>query len=330
MKSYIFSKLILTIAFVLLLLTVSVLIRSKAEEKEVVNRSTKKQEVTYPTIEIDVRNHPSDSLVYNPVDNALSSITQEKNIYKLSTWQQENGWTYGSASWKTKKNECLDNFSYNAIGALFACLKSYKKGQLYKQDIVRLHKNGKIQSLSLIGLKNASLQRKSSCLNEITNVQCHGTSLAITYQYGIVKIYNIAERQALGAENMTGTPGHSLFYDHHYITVTKNLASQEVLLQDFDIRSGEITRSFPLGGNGQDSADFHLSSYQNDLYLLSSRGIFSGSFTETVLTQQSTYYDLHLPDYHHINYWQAARDRTIYIGYKTSDNSFHLRYMNLG
>lgn len=329
MKSYIFAKLTLAIALVFLLLTISVLSRSKTEEKATSDRNTKREEFSYPMIEINMQNHSSDTLVYDPMNNTLSSIIKEKNRYQLSTWQPENGWTTGTTSWKVKKNQILDNFSYNTVGVLFACLKSYKKGQLYKQDIVRLRKNGKIQSLSLIDLQNVSLQRKSSSLTEITDLQCSGTSLAITYRYGAVKIYNIAERQALGAKNITGTPGHSLFYDFHYITIMKNKTSQEVLLQDFDIRSGEITRSFSLGGGDQDSSDFPLSNYQEELYLLCAKGIFAGSFAEAVLTQRLTYSNLQLPDHHRIVYWQAARDRTLYIGYKTSDNLFHLRYMTL-
>ena len=329
MKSYIVTKLTLIIALVFLLLTISVLVRSKAEEKAAPDRSAKEEEFSYPVIEIDVQDHPSDTLVYDPANNLLASITKEKNVYSLSTWQRESGWTSRGTSWKVKKNEILDNFSYSATGALFACLKSYKKGRLNKQDIVRLRKNGEMQSLSLIDLENAGMQHRSTSISEITDLQYSGTALAVTYQYGAVKVYNIAERQALGAENLTGTSKHSLFYDLHFITVMKNRASQEVLLQDFDIRSGEITRSFSLGGNGQDSSDFYISSYRDELYLLSVKGIFTGSFTETVLVQRLTYSDLHLPDHHRIVYWQAARDRTLYIGYQTSDNHFHLRYMTL-
>lgn len=329
MKIYIVKKLSLTAVFVFLLLTISVLVYGRAEEKATSDRSVREETFLYPAIEIDVQNHPSDTLVYDPMNNVLTSITREKDIYNLSTWQKESSWSSGVKSWKVKKNEVLDNFSYNTTGALFACLKSYKKGQLNKQDIVRLRKNGEIQSLSLIDLENTSLQRRSTSISEITDLQYSGTSLAITYQYGAVKIYNIAERQALGAENITGTSKHSLFYDLHFITVMKNRTSQEVLLQDFDIRSGEITRSFSLGGNGQDSSDFHISSYQDELYLLSAKGIFTGPFTETVLVQQLAYRDLHLPDHHRIVYWQAARDRTLYIGYQTPDNHFHLRHMTL-
>lgn len=243
----------------------------------------------------------------------------------MSTWNENNSWTTGVATWKVKKNETLDNFSYNTTGALFACLKTHKNNQLQKQDVVRLRGNGDIESLSLIGLKNVTLQNKSPSLTEIKDLQCFGTSLAITYQYGAVKIYNIAEKQALGASNITGSDQHSIFYDLHYLTITKDTSSQEILLYDYDIRSGEVVRSFPLGGSGQDSRDFHLSCYQNQICLVSEKGIFTGPCTETILTKQLDYKDLQLPVKHRITYCQAARDDTVYIGYETPDSAFHLQ-----
>lgn len=320
-----------TIAFaaVCLFMTTSLLVGCTTKEQPVVKKKIHREAFSFPQLEIDTQICSADTLLYNPTNDTLSSVQKEKNNYTLSTWKPENGWTTGVASWKTKKNEVLDNFSYNTTGALFACLKTYKNKQLQKQDIVRLRGNGDIQSLSLIGLKNVSLQQKSSSITEIADLQCFGTSIAITYQYGTVKIYNIAEKQALGAGNITGTDKHSLFYDLHYLTIIKDTSSQEILLYDYDIRSGEIVRSFPLGGNGQDSRDFYLSNYQNQLYLVSRKGIFTGSCTETVLTKQLDYKDLQLPNQHHITYCQAARDNTLYLGYTTSDSSFHLRKITI-
>ena len=329
MKSYLRIHYILTSGLLYLFVTICLFAGCRAEEEVIGEKAASRKEPSYPVIEISMQKHSADTLVYNPMNNILSSVKKEKSSYQLNTWQEENGWTTGVASWKIKKNQLLDNFAYNTTGALFACLKTYKKGQLYKQDIVRLRGNGSLQSLSLIGLENVRLRGKSSILTEITDLQCCGTALAITYQYGSVKIYNIAEKQALGASNITGTDKHSIFYDLHYLTVKKDKSSQEVLLQDYDIRSGEITHTFPLGGNGQDSSDFHLSNYQNELYLLSKKGIYTGSCTETLLTKQIDYKDLPLPNEHRIVYLQAARDKTIYLGYETSDKTVHLLHITI-
>ena len=153
--------------------------------------------------------------------------------------------------------------------------------------------------------------------------------MAVTYQYGAVKIYNIAERQALGATNITGSANHNIFYELHYLTVAKNNSSQELLLNNYDIRSGEISYSFTLGGNGQDSSAFPISNYQNELYLLTPEGIYVGKCDDTTLTRKMDYSNLQLPENHRITYWQAARDKTFYLGYETSDKTFHLRYASL-
>lgn len=324
MKLYTIPFRIVTITLFFLLI-ISSISGCTAEKQTTANRKTNKKAACFPQLEIDTQLCSADSLLYNPTNDTLSSVNRKKNLYELSTWNQNNGWTTGVASWKIKKNETLDNFSYNTTGALFACLKTYKNKHLQKQDIVRLRGNGDIESLSLIGLKNITMQQKSSSLTEIKDLQCFGTSLAITYQYGAVKIYNIAEKQALGASNITGTGQHSIFYDLHYLTIIKDTSSQEILLYDYDIRSGEVVRSFPLGGNGQDSRDFHLSHYQNQLYLISEKGIFTGPCTESVLTKQLDYQALQLPANHRLTYCQAARDNTVYIGYETPDSTFHLQ-----
>lgn len=311
--------------FLFFLLIINLAVGCTAEKQPTANKKVHTKAACFPQLEIDTQLCSADSLLYNPTNDTLSSVCRKEKHYELSTWNENNGWTTGVASWKTKKNETLDNFSYNTTGALFACLKTYKSNQLQKQDVVRLRGNGDIESLSLIGLKDVTLQKKSSSLTEIKDLQCFGTSLAITYQYGAVKIYNIAEKQALGASNITGSGQHSIFYDLHYLTIMKDTSSQEILLYDYDIRSGEVVRSFPLGGNGQDSRDFHLCRYQNQLCLVSEKGIFTGPCTETVLTKQLDYKDLQLPVKHRITYCQAARDDTIYIGYETSDSAFHLR-----
>lgn len=324
MRAHLRVHYIIGAALLYVLVSICIFTGCRTKKETMVQKVTSEKKVSYPVVEIDLQNHPADTLIYNPMNNTLSSIQKKKSCYQMSTWQKESGWSTGIALWKIKKNEKLDNFSYNTTGSLFACLKTYKKGQLHKQDIVRLRENGHIQSLSLIGLKCVRLKGKSSSLVEISDLQCCGTSLAITYQYGAVKIYNIAEKQALGATNITGTNKHNLFYDLHYLTVKKNKSTQEVLLQDYDIRCGEVTHSFPLGGNGQDSSDFHLSNYQNELYLVSKKGIFTGLCSETVLTKQLDYQDLQLPNKHHIVYVQAARDKTLYLGYETSDKTYLL------
>lgn len=329
MKSYSIAKYILAIFF-LYLIFVNSFLTGCSTEKIVPKRQATNGQASPGTIsEINTKNCSKNTLFYNTPKNSLCSLERKKNRYQLKVWQEESGWKTNVESWKTKKNEKLDNFTCSKTGAIFACLKTYKRKKLEKQDVVKLCKNGKIQSLSLIGLKNVKLKGKSKSITEITKLQACDTSLAITYQYGAVKIYNIAEGQALGATNITGSADRNIFYELHYLTIAKNNASQELLLNNYDIRSGEITYSFTLGGNGQDSTTFSISNYQNELYLLTPKGIYVGKCDDTTLTRKMDYSSLQLPANHHITYWQAARDKTFYLGYETSDKTFHLQYFNL-
>lgn len=326
MKSYCRTNYIISTTLIYLFMTIFLFVGCRSKETKTEQSAINNKPLSYSDEEINVENRPIDTLIYNPMNNSLSSIQKKKNTYYLSVWQGNGVWTTSVASWKIKKNESLDNFSYNTTGMLFACLKKYKKGRLYHQDIVRLRGNGSIQSLALIGLENVMLQpktSKNSSLTEITDLQCCGTALAITYQYGSVKIYNIAEKQALGVNHLTGVSKHNIFYDLHYLTIKKG-TSQEILLRDYDIRSGEISHTFPLGGSGQNSSDFYISNYQNELYLLSPKGLYTGSCTELVLTKQLDQQDIQLPAKHRITYFQAARDNTLFLGYKTPEKGNHL------
>lgn len=288
------------------------------------------QAVSYSSVTIQTDDSLEETIVYHPVDNVLSKIRHHKNTYSLSSWQQESGRTTEVDSWKTSKNYTLENFTYNTNGALYACLKKRQKGKLLQQSLVRLGSKGKIQKIKLTDLNRLSKPSSSSKeLPEIADLQCNGTSIAITYRYGAVKIYNLAEGQALGAATLTGTPGQNTFYDLHYLTIEKSEKSQNILLRDYDIRSGEVTHTFPLGGPGQDSNSFHLSHYQNTLYVQTSRGIFAGQCTEATLTKILDYADLKLPKESRITYLQAARDHTLYLGYLDEKDTFCLRLLSL-
>lgn len=298
---------------------------STVEQEE--RKKTQKQEtpLSYTSITIPMDQHESGTLVYHPVDNVLSKIVHNDGTYSLSTWQEEKGWTTGVEKWKTKENNTLDLFTYNTNGALYACQKRKKKGKLVDQTLVRLRSNGRIQKIRLTDLNRLSSSASPKHLPEITDIQCCGTSIAITYQYGAVKIYNLAEGQALGASTITGTPGKNTFYDLHYLSLMTQNNTQTILLRDYDIRSGEIARTFPLGGAGQTIADFHITNYQDDLYVLTYRGLFAGQCSESTLTRLLSYSDLKLPAKSRIVYFQAGRDSSLYLGCQTEGKELQLR-----
>lgn len=287
------------------------------------------QAVSYSSTTIQTDDDTEETFVYHPVNNVLSKIRHHKNTYSLSSWQQESGWTTEVESWKISKNCTLENFTYNTNGTLYACQKKKEKGKLIQQALVRLGKNGKIHKVRLTDLNHLSKSSPSSKgLPEIADLQCNGTSIAITYRYGTVKIYNLAEGQALGASTLTGTPGQNTFYDFHYLTIENKEEAQSIILRNYDIRSGDATYTFPLGGPGQDSNSFHLSHYQNDLYLQTPQGIFAGQCTEATLTKILDYADLKLPKESRITYFQAGRDNTLYLGYLNEKEVFCLQLLS--
>lgn len=296
------------------------------EKKQENKKATKKEQTaTYTSVTIPIDNQKNKTLVYHPVDNVLSQIIKKNHTYTRSVWQEEKGWSTSVEKWKTKKHYTLDHFTYNTNGALYACQKRRKKGKLIHQTLVRLRSDGRIQKVRLTALNQLSSSPSPDHLPEITDIQCCGTSIALTYQYGAVKIYNLAEGQALGASTITGTPGKNIFYDLHYLSLLTQNSSRTILLQDYDIRSGEITRSFPLGGAGQNVDDYHITNYQNDLYVLTNRGLFVGQCSESALTKTLSYRDLKLPERSRILYFQAGRDADIYLGYQTGSGDFQLR-----
>ena len=174
------------------------------------------QPAFYPIAEIDTKPIATSTILYNPQDNHLVSIKNKKGKYSLHIWHQNQGWSTAVASWKINKTDILDNFTYTLTGDLFCCLKRFKKGILQSQDIVQLKNGGTIKSLSLIGLESSSFHKKEDTLPEICDIECHKTSLAVTYQYGAVKIYNIKEKQALGANTMFGDTKRNAFYNMNY------------------------------------------------------------------------------------------------------------------
>lgn len=287
------------------------------------------QAVSYSSVTVPTNEDTEESFIYQPVDNVLCKISCHKNTYRLSSWRQESEWTTEVDSWKTKKNCTLENFRYNTNGTLYACQKRRKKGKLIEQSLVRLGKKGSIHKVKLTDLNRISKPSSSKELPEIADLQCNGTSLAVTYRSGAVKIYNLAEGQALGATSLTGTPGQNVFYDHQYLTIVNSKKEEDILLRDYDIRSGEATHTFPLGGPEEHRNSFHLTHYQNDLYVQTSHGIFAGQCTDTSLAKVLDYEDLNLPKNCRVTYMQAGRDHSLYLGFRNETNKFCLRLLLL-
>lgn len=319
MKRYIMITQLPIIAVALLVISIQ---WNKNEKKEVA--TTKPVTSPYTITKIDTVNIQPSQLVYNPMNDTLTAVLSQKRRYSLSVWTSESHWTANVACWKVKKNQKLDNFSYNTNGALYACLKEYKKECLYHQTLVRLRGNGKIEKIKLTKL-NQLENKKKSTPTEITDIQCDGTSIAITYRHGAMKIYNLSEGQALGASHISGTPQNNVFYKWHYLTVKESEKNNAVFLYDYDARIGCIHQTFSLGSREKKESSFQLSHYQDDLYVLTPKGIFLGNTDETQLTKYMDYHDLPIHSDEYITYMQAARNQTIYIGTKSSTDSFCLQ-----
>lgn len=226
------------------------------------------------------------TLVYHPTERVLSQFIRKKNQYIRNIWDEKSGWTTNVESWKIKKSETLEHFSYNTNGALYACKKKWSKGKLAKQSIVCLRNNGNIKNINLIHLNN------KQNTDEIKDIRCNGTSIAITYQYGNVTIYNLLERLAFGGSSISGMPGENIFYDLHYLTIETKKTTEEIYLRDYDIRSGEVTHTFPLGSFAQKKEDFHITNLGNTLYVLTPRGLFRGECESSSLQKLLAFREL--------------------------------------
>ena len=178
------------------------------------------------------------TLVYHPTERVLSQFIRKKNQYIRNIWDEKSGWTTNVESWKIKKSETLEHFSYNTNGALYACKKKWSKGKLAKQSIVCLRNNGNIKNINLIHLNN------KQNTDEIKDIRCNGTSIAITYQYGNVTIYNLLERLAFGGSSISGM--FPEFFPLIFIRLFSSSAATGLVLDIFktygtDSLAGRIT-----------------------------------------------------------------------------------------
>lgn len=274
--------------------------------------------------EIDMEGHTAECFLYNSMENSLSMITKDKHNYSLFVWHGEGGWSAPVTSWKCKKKEALENFVYSTDGTLYACKKQYENKKLIGQTFVKLRKNGTQQTISLKNMNQVGSENYN-----ITDIKFDGTALALTYACGTVKFYNIEEGQALGAASIRGTAGRNMLYDFHYLTETIDQDSQRPSLKDYDIRTGEVTKTFPLGEPGQTDMDIQLTNYRDKLYLLSPNGLFSGSCTNSILYKLADRDSLPLPEENRILYFQAARDDMLYLAFLDGSSRVHLYHFTL-
>ena len=263
------------------------------------------------------------TLIYHPTERVLSQFIRKKNQYIRNIWDEKSGWTTNVESWKIKKSETLEHLSYNTNGALYACKKKWSKGKLAKQSIVCLRNNGNIKNINLIHLNN------KQNTDEIKDIRCNGTSIAITYQYGNVTIYNLLERLAFGGSSISGMPGENIFYDLHYLTIETKKTTEEIYLRDYDIRSGEVTHTFPLGSFAQKKEDFHITNLGNTLYVLTPRGLFRGECESSSLQKLLAFRELQLPPKSNILTMFSGSADSLYLVIKEADGSKSIRLIHL-
>ena len=263
------------------------------------------------------------TLIYHPTERVLSQFIRKKNQYIRNIWDEKSGWTTNVESWKIKESETLEQFSYNTNGALYACKKKWSKGKLAKQSIVCLRNNGNIKNINLIHLNN------KQNTDEIKDIRCNGTSIAITYQYGNVTIYNLLERLAFGGGSISGMPGENIFYNLHYLTIETKKTTEEIYLRDYDIRSGEVTHTFPLGSFAQKKEDFHITNLGNTLYVLTPRGLFRGECESSSLQKLLAFRELQLPPQSNILTMFSGSADSLYLVIKEADGSKSIRLIHL-
>lgn len=302
------KKYILCIFFFLFLLT-----GCENEEPTIAGTATPTPK-TVPA-EISMGSLSVSNLAYNPAENSLSLWTHNKKTYRMYTLKEDNQWFGPVVSWKAPQNCIYDNFVYGSDGSLYACQKKFSKNVLQNQVLIKLRKNKKVSKIPLTNLPQ----------KEVTDISFSGTALALTFSDGSVRFYNIAEGHALGDSNIKGVSGKNILQEHFFFTEEKNTSTGEVALKSYDIRTGEVQKTYPLGIGNM----VPVSNYREKLYLLLPTGIYTGDTKESSLFKQTDYSSLSLPEGARITFFQAARDDTLYVGFYDSKQTFHLRIVTV-
>jgi hypothetical protein len=271
------------------------------------NSSSQTVSATEP-IDISLGGHKPEQFVYDSVNNSLAMVTCRSRKYTLYSLENDDSTWKKEANWTCSKGELLDTFTYGADGSLYCCRKKYKKGKLKKQAFIKLKKNGTSQVIHLKKLGSA----------EIKDIQFSGTALALTFADNSVKFYNIAEKEALGSDSIRGQAGKNIFYNYHYIT-KKISSSDTAQLTDYDIRSGQADKSFPLEG------DSEVSNYRENIYLLTSEGLYLGLYTDTILSKQADLEELQIPSVKKVIYFQGTRNHVLYYAWKDKESRIFLK-----
>lgn len=264
---------------------------------------------------ISLDGHKPETFLYSSVDNTPAMITRKESRYTLYLLRDGTSWKK-STSWKCKGSEVLDTFTYGSDGALYCCLKEFKKKTLIRQKFLKCKKDGSFQEIKLQKLGG----------KEIRDIRFDSTALAMTFADHSVRIYNISEKRALGALSLKGMPGKNLFYRYHYITETASKDSKSILLRDYDIRSGETDKSFVLGKTRETkSASVHLSNYHGDICVLTPAGLYTGTFDEAVLFRQAGWEDMQIISPESLLFFQNARDDTLYYAWEDESHEIHFQ-----
>ncbi len=102
------------------------------EKKQTAAKTTADKPTSISYCMTSLSDEEESTLIYHPTERVLSQFIRKKNQYIRNIWDEKSGWTTNVESWKIKKSETLEHFSYNTNGALYACKKKWSKSKLVK------------------------------------------------------------------------------------------------------------------------------------------------------------------------------------------------------
>ncbi len=295
-------------------------------------RDKKAAEKTSRIKEIPLAHLQAEAFAYNPAGNTLHLIQKKKHTYAIRTLQPDKRFSSVKNHWKIPSHYVLEHFVFNSTGRLFACRKYDADKGNTKQSLVFLTNKNRIKKIPLqkisavppVGADIALSPKKRTVSCGVQDIKFNGTALALTYHNGAVKFYNIAEGQALGASDITGTAGCNSFYRYEYLSPDRK--NNRILR--YDIRTGEVSGTVSLGNSPDSSEPFYMANYRERLYVLSKDGLFCGAQEDAALKKVADISELPITAINRIRFFAAARDNTLYISLLDDSSRIHLYYLN--
>lgn len=249
--------------------------------------------------ELSIDKYSPYEFFYDEFSQKFCMITKKKNTYVLYHLNNDNNWKK-NAAWHCQKGEKLFSFCSDPKGNMYVIRQKEKK-----QYISQCKKQGSIKNTSL------------PCFSNLEHISISGNILSVNRK-NTASFYQLYECSGIGASKISTLENINAFADIFFYVLDYMPAGNSLCLITYDYRLGEPIQTFALNASHGKPQYLHLCSTQDNIYLLTAKGLFCCQKAGSVFHKKATLSDMKISRIEQVVFLYVGKEQ-IFLGVTDSE-----------